>query len=156
MGPKKKGKAARSRYMIADFTPEEKQRVTNYCRKNHTTISSFLATLALEDVYRASREGPTEEEIDIRLRIPTEQSAKLQMFARLQGKSVNQYVAALVTPTLAKEKTSFSLDTESLRYYLSPEEHRLLKQYLKSRKLSARTYVSFLALKAMERRRKKN
>lgn len=155
MGPKKKGKAARTRYMIADFTREEKNRVTSYCRKNHTTISAFLATLALEDVYRASRERPTEEAIDITLRIPAEQSAKLQMFARRQGKTVNEYVAGLVTPTLAKGKTSFSLDTETLRYYLSPEEHRLLKAHLKSKNVSARTYVSYLALKALERRKKK-
>lgn len=155
MGPKKKGKAARTRYMIADFTREEKDRITSYCRKNHTTISSFLATVALEEMQRASREEPAEEEVDIKLRIPAEQSAKLQMFARLQGKSVDQYVAALVTPTLAKGKTSVSLDTESLRYYVSPEEHRLLKRYLKSKKLSARTYISYLALKVLERQKKK-
>lgn len=155
MGPKKRGKAARTRYMIADFTREEKDRIASYCRRNHTTISSFLASVALEDVYRANREGPTEEEIDIKLRIPAEQSAKLQMFARLQGKTVDQFVVGLVSPTLAKGKTSFSLKTESLRYYLSPEEHRLLKRYLRSKNLSARTYVSYLALKALERRKKK-
>ena len=153
MGPKKKG--ARTRYMIADFTREEKDRIIKYCKQNHTTISSFLATVALEDVYRASREGPTEEEIDITLKVPTEQGAKLHMFARLQGKTVNQFVAGLVTPTLEKGKTSFNLDTESLRYYLSPDEHRLLKRYLKSKNLSARTYVSYLALKALERRKKR-
>lgn len=111
--------------------------------------------MALEDVYGAGRKTPVEEEIDIKLRIPAEQSAKLQMFARLQGKSIDQYVAGLVTPTLAKGKTSVILETESLRYYVSPEEHRLLKKYLKSRKLSARTYVSYLALKALERRKKR-
>ena len=131
MGPKKKGHAARTRYMIADFTREEKDRVINYCKRNHTTISSFLATVALEDVHRANREGPTEEEVDITLRIPAEQSAKLHTFARLQGKTVNQFVAGLVT------------------------EHRLLREYLKSKNLSARTYISYLALKALERRKKK-
>jgi hypothetical protein len=155
MSPKKKGKDARSRYLIADFTPDEKQRVFAHCERKDTTISSFLAGVALEDVYRASREGPMEEELNITLSIPAEQSAKLQMFAHRQGKTIDQYVRELVTPTLEKGKTSFTSETESLRYYLSPEEHRLLKKYLKSKNLSARTYVSYLALKALERQKKR-
>ena len=155
MGPKKKGRAARSRYMIADFTPEERERIIEFCKRNGATVSSFLAELALEDVYRASREEPGEEEFTITLKIPAEQSAKLYMFSHRRGQTINQYVGEIVTPVLEKGKTSFTAKTQTLRYYVSPKEHQLLKKYLKSRNLSARTYVSYLALRALEQRRKK-
>lgn len=154
MAPRRKGKDARTRYMIADFTPDERKRVIHHCEKKDTTISSFLAGVALEGIHRAGRESAPREKVDITLRIPAEQSAKLQMFAHRQGKTINQYVYELVTPTLEKGKTSFSSKTESLRYYLSPQEHRLLKKYLKSKRLSARTYISYLALKELNRNKK--
>src|SRR5215467_8376169 len=156
MTPKKKGKDARTRYMMADFMPDEKDEVIGYCTEERTTISSFLAEVALEDLYRASREEPPEEELEIRLKIPVKHSAKLQMFARRQGKTVNQYVSEIVTPLLAKRQTPYrNPEIESLRYYLSPEEHRMLKRYFKSNRVSPRTYVAYLALKALRRRRKK-
>lgn len=154
MSRKKKGTSARTRYMIADFTPEDRNRITDYCRRKHTTISSFLANIALQEVYRADREGPIEVEVEITLKIPAEQSAKLHVFAHRQGKTIDQYVLELVTPTLEKGKTSFHAQTESLRYYLSADEHRMLKRYLKSKNLSARTYIAYLALKAIHRNKK--
>ena len=156
MTPKKKGKSARTRYMMADFMPDEKDQVVKYCHHAGTTISSFLAEIALEDFYRSTREGPKEEEIEITLKIPVEQSAKLQMFAHRQGKTVNQYMNEIVTPLLKKGQTSFhNPRTERLRYYVSPEEHRLLKKYFKSKRLSPRTYVPHLVLKALKQRRKR-
>jgi hypothetical protein len=155
MGPKRKGKAARSRYMMADFSPEERDQIVDYCEREGTTVSSFLGRVALEEVDRSNREGPTQEQLDITLTIPAEHSAKLQMFAHRQGKSISQYVRELVTPTLEKGKTFFSEDTQSLRYYLSPQQHQLLKKFLKSKNLSARTFVSYLALKELDRRNKK-
>jgi hypothetical protein len=156
MTPKKKGKTARTRYMMADFMPDEKDEVIHHCTEEGTTISSFLAEVALDDLYHASRNEPAEEELEIKLKIPVKHSAKLQMFARRQGKTVNQYMSEIVTPLLAKGQTSFhNPDIESLRYYLSPEEHRMLKKYFKSNRVSPRTYVAYLALKALRRRRKK-
>jgi hypothetical protein len=145
-----KPKSTRNRYMIADFTPNEKERVLSHCQDKDTSISSFLAGVALDDVRRGNEETPVEEEVTITLKIPREQSAKLQMFARRQNKTTDQFCQDVLLPTLEKGKTSFNSKTESLRYYLSTEEHRLLKQYLKGKNLSARTYISFLALKALK------
>lgn len=155
MSPRNKSKQARSRYMIADFTPNDKERVLKHCHRKATSISSFLARVALEDVRKGSKERRTEEEVTITLRIPREQNAKLQMFARRQNKTPDQFCQDLLLPTLKKGKTSFASRTESLRYYLSPDQHRLLKKYLKARNLSARTYVSFLALKELNHQDKK-
>lgn len=155
MSPNKRSKSARTRYMIADFTPNEKERVLKHCHRKDTSISSFLARVALEDVREGSKGRRAAEEVTITLRIPREQSAKLQMFARRQNKTPDQFCQDLLLPTLEKGKTSFSSRTESLRYYLSPAEHRLLKRYLKARKLPARTYVSLLALKELNRQDKR-
>jgi hypothetical protein len=149
-----KPKSTRNRYMIADFTPNEKERVLSHCQNEDTSISSFLAGVALNDVRRGNEETPVEEEVTITLKIPREQSAKLQMFARRQNKTTDQFCQDVLLPTLEKGKTSFNSKTESLRYYLSTEEHRLLKQYLKGKNLSARTYISFLALKALNQDKK--
>src|SRR5579863_6891911 len=155
MSPRRKNISARSRYMIADFAAEEKDRVLKHCEKKVMSISKFLAGVALEDVRRSTTQTAPEQELTIKLRIPAEKNAKLQMFARRQDKSVEQFVQDLVLPTLEKGKTSFSSKTESLRYYLSPEEHQLLKKHLKAKNLSARTYISYLALKALNQQDKK-
>lgn len=155
MSPRRKNNSARTRYMIADFAAEEKDRVLKHCQKKLTSISKFLAGVALEEVHRDGTQAPPEQELTIKLKIPAEKNAKLQMFARRQEKSVEQFVQDLVLPTLEKGKTSFSSKTESLRYYLSPEEHQLLKKHLKARNLSARTYISYLALKALNQQEKK-
>lgn len=155
MSPTNKSKPARTRYMIADFTPKERERVLLHCVRNSISISSFLAGLALDDVRKGTKEGKIEEEVTITLKIPREQHAKLQMFAHRQNKTPDEFCHDVLLPTLEKEKTSFTSETESLRYYLSPEEHRRLKQYLKARNLSARTYISFLALRELNRDNKK-
>ncbi|HEY6351096.1 MAG TPA: hypothetical protein VI636_16960 [Candidatus Angelobacter sp.] len=155
MSPRKKSKTARTRYMMADFMPDEKEQVIQYCQETGNTISSFLAEIALEDLQR-SDEPPAEEELEIKLRIPIEQSAKLQMFAHRRGKTPDEYVSEMVSPLLKKGQTSFhNPHTEGLRYYVSPEQHRRLKKYFKSKRLSPRTYVSYLVLKALKQRRKK-
>jgi predicted DNA-binding protein len=155
MSPRKKAKSPRNHYMITDFTPDEKSQVFDHCGKKNISISKFLAGVALEQVRRGGKQRPKAEEVTITLRIPPEQKAKLEMFAHRQDKTPDQFVQDLAMPTLEKGKTSFTSETESLRYYLSPEEHRRIKKYLKERNLSARTYVAFLALKAMRERDKK-
>lgn len=154
MGAKKSSRSVRNLYMVADFSPEEKQRVLEYCLKNKISASHFLADIALEEVRNAARER-AEEEITITLKVPREQSAKAQMFARRQNKTMAQFFADLLRPVLEKGKTSFTAETQTLRYYVSAEEHRLIKKYLKSRKLSARTYISFLAIEALQRKPRK-
>jgi hypothetical protein len=154
VSPKKKGKGARSHYMISDFTPEEKRQIVAYCNKKRISISKFLADVALADVRRAAKKGASDEELTITLKIPSEKNAKLQMFAHRQEKTLQEFLEGLILPTLDKERTSHTSATTSLRYYLSSEEHRQLKTYLKAKNLSARTYISFLALKALNNQSK--
>jgi hypothetical protein len=149
--PKKKGKSARTHYMISDFTPREKRQIIEHCNRKEISISKFLADVALSAVHRTGKSTP-EEEITITLKFPAEKNAKLKMFAHRQEKSLEEFIEGLILPTLEKERTAITSKTTSLRYYLSPEEHRLVKDHLKARNLSARAYISYLALKTLEER----
>lgn len=153
MPPKKKGKSARTHYMISDFTPREKRQIIEYCNRKEISISKFLADVALSAV--RTGKDTAEEEITITLKFPAEKNAKLKMFAHRQEKSLEEFVEGLILPTLEKERTSITAKTTSLRYYLSREEHRLVKDHLKARNLSARAYISYLALRALEERNDK-
>jgi hypothetical protein len=152
MSPRQKSKSARDHYMVADFSLDDRERILKYCQRKGTSVSSFLADIALQEV-RTSNKKRTTEEITITLKIPREQSAKLQMFARRQNKTPDQFCQDVLLPMLTKERTSFSSKTETLRYYVSAEQHRLLKKYLKTKNLSGRTYISFLALQALNRQK---
>lgn len=136
--------------MISDFTPREKRQIIEYCNRKQISISKFLSDVALSEVQRTGKSDTVEEEITITLKFPAAKNAKLKMFAHRQEKSLEEFVESLILPTLEKERTSITSKTTSLRYYLSPEEHRLLKSHLKARNLSARTYISYLALRVLE------
>ena len=148
MPGKKTSKAVRNLYMVAGFSPAEKRKIIQYCQANRISVSNFLANLALGEVRNSPRK-PREEEITIKLKVPREQNAKIQMFARRQNKTVAQFFRDLLLPTLKKGKTSFTAKTETLRYYVSAEQHRLIKAYLKAKRLSSRTFISYLALEAI-------
>lgn len=150
MSPKKKSKLARTRYMITDFTPRQRQQVVAYCKKHGISVAKFLAELALEDARRASEHDLPEQDITFTIKIPAAKLAKLQIFAQRTKKTTENFLRDLVLPALDKQKTSFATETASLRYYLSPDEHRLVIKNLKARRLSARNYISFLALKAIQ------
>jgi hypothetical protein len=135
--------------MISDFTPREKRQIIEYCTKREISISRFLADIALSAVRRTGNKDTAEEELTITLKFPAEKNAKLKMFAHRQEKSLEEFIEGLILPTLEKERASITSKTTSLRYYLSPAEHRLLKNHLKAKNLSARTYISYLALKAL-------
>jgi hypothetical protein len=155
MSPRKKSKTARTRYMMVDFTPEEKKFIIEFCREQKITISSFLAEAAMGEVDRASEGGSPEEKITIVLTVPAEQGAKMRMFARRRGQSLDEFVSEEIMPTVEKGRIVFRESVQPLRYYLSPQQHRRLKQFLKSKNLSARLYVAYLAMREIERRKKK-
>lgn len=136
--------------MISDFTPPEVRRITAHCKREKISVSKFLADVARNEVYRASKEPSREEVITITIRVPAEQNAKIKMFAHRQNKTYKQFLIDLLLPTIRKAKTYYTAKTQSLRYYLSAEDHEMILKFLKSKNLSARTYVSYLALQALK------
>lgn len=151
MTPKKRRKSSRTYYLISDFTPSEIREITAYCKRKGISISKFLSELAISEVRRASKEPRKQEQITITVTVSAEELAKIKMFAHRQDTTMDAFLKGLVTPTVAKAKTSFTSETRSLRYYLSPDDHKLILDFLKERNLSARTYISYLALEALRR-----
>lgn len=151
MNPKNRTKPPRAHYLVSDFTPEEIRQITAYCKRKGISISKFLADLAVDEVHRANKEPRKTEQITITVTVSAEELAKIKMFAHRQDKTMDEFLKGLVTPTVTKAKTSFTSETRSLRYYLSPSDHKLILDYLKDRNLSARTYISYLALEALRR-----
>jgi len=152
---KKKSKTARTHYVIAEFTPDERAKVVDHCKKEGVSVSSFLARVALQDLYMGSRGEPEEYEITITLKLPAEENARIDRISRRRGQTIPEFLRQALQPALKKGKSVFTEKTETLRCYLSEREHDMLMKYLKERKLSSRNYISYLALKELERRKKK-
>jgi hypothetical protein len=58
-----------------------------------------------------------------------------------------------LTPRFRKRQTPSALQWETLRCWLSDDEHRTIMKYLEKNRLSARTYLALLALKATDKPR---
>jgi len=142
----------RKHHMQTDMTAAEKRLVLAHCAKLGISVSQYLAELAVTDAEDSLHQGQgeDEEEITFTIRIPRSKSTKLAIFAQRRGETIEDHVRELLLPRLEKQKTSFSLETESLRYYLDDAEHALVMKQLKKRGLSARNYISFLAVHAMK------
>jgi hypothetical protein len=142
--------------MQTDFTAEQRDSVLEHCGKRGISVSQFLAELAVEDAKTSLRHpDDEEEELTLTFKIPRHKSRKLAIFAQRRGETVEDHVLRLLLPWLEKQKTSFSVETASLRYYLDDAEHALVMKQLKKRGLSARNYVSFLAMQAVNKSSRK-
>jgi hypothetical protein len=142
--------------MQTDFTPAQRDLVLEYCAKEGISVSQFLAELAVEDAKTSVRQpDEEEEEITLTFRIPRHKKRKLAIFAQRRGETVEDHILRLLLPWLEKQKTSFSVETTSLRYYLDDAEHAVVMKQLKKRGLSARNYIAFLAMQAIDKTAKK-
>ena len=124
-----------------------------YCLRHKKSVSEFLATVALEDAMK-SRKG--DEQDEIRLKLPAEKTRKLAILARLEDKTLDELVQDLIVQaTDAKKQPVSKLETQNLSYYLSEKEHRLVKDHVAKKGISARNYVATLAMEMISKERKK-
>jgi hypothetical protein len=114
-------------------------------------VSAFLADLALADAQKAKNK-PEDEEVTVTLKLPARDIDKMRMFARLEDKSVEDLLRQALQPSFQKRQTATALEMHSLRCWLSNDEHRIIKKYLAKHRLSARSYLALLALKAIDSR----
>ncbi|HEV3037264.1 MAG TPA: hypothetical protein VHA33_05700 [Candidatus Angelobacter sp.] len=146
----------RSRHhLIADVTPEEKQAILKYCETHNLSVSRFLAQVALDDA-SAKKKSAEHEPLTITIKLPASQRAKLSYMARLKEKSIEQLVQEFLAPSLAKTPrgpaSRYTLSTESLRFYLSDQEHALILKHMEKEQVSSRHYLAQLALQVIEER----
>ncbi len=148
-----RAKTARQRFLETDVTTEEHEQIMEYCLKNKISVSQFLADLILEDAASAKTRKAARVTAD--LDFSAEEFEKLELLVHLHRKnSVSELIRDLLQPHLDLQRLHIPGETKSLRLYLSDREHEIVTKHFASRGITARKYVSFLALKAIAKSRK--
>lgn len=142
--------APRHQYLVTTVTKKEKDAILQYCDQHKKSVSAFLADLALKDAQKPANSSGNEQ-ITITLKLPARDLDKMRLFARLEGKSVEELLKEHLEPSLKKRQTATTLQLHPLRCWLSDEEHRIIKKHLAKHRLSARSYLALLALKALDK-----
>ncbi|HEY2496521.1 MAG TPA: hypothetical protein VGK24_05590 [Candidatus Angelobacter sp.] len=140
--------APRHHYLVTTVTKKEKDAILQYCERRKKSVSAFLADLALADAQKAKNKLE-DEEITVTLKLSARDIDKMRIFARLEEKSVEDLLRELLQPGFQKRQTATALEMHTLRCWLSNDEHRIIKKYLAKNRLSARSYLALLALKAI-------
>ena len=140
--------APRRNYLATTVTEKEKETIEEYCSRHGMSVSAFLADLALKDAKTPSTGGQEQQEITVTLRLSSRDIDKIRIFARLEEKTFEELLQELVQPSVQKRQTFSSLEMQTIRCWLSNEEHRTITKYLAKHQLTARSYLALLALKA--------
>jgi hypothetical protein len=149
-----RAKTARLRFVETDVTPEEHSQLVTYCLKHKVSVSEFLADLILQDAVTArTRKGTVR--LNIQVDLPQEEFDKLELLAHLHKKDdISDLIRDLIRPHLELQRIHVPTKTRSVRFYLSDDEHDIVTTHIASRGITARKYVSFLALKVITKARK--
>ena len=134
-------KSVRTRHLLAAVSREEKREISKYCTARKIAISQFLAEITLREARYKGKRVPRRVVIDL----PYEQHAKIDYLAAARGATVEECIYQFIQPPLGKQKAWNTPKQETLRYYLSEEEHRQVVQYMAGHNLSSRHFVGLLA-----------
>jgi N-acetylglutamate synthase-like GNAT family acetyltransferase len=81
-----------------------------------------------------------------------EEQEKLELLARLHDKtSIGELIRELIQPSLNMQKLHSNLKTNTLRFYLSEEEHNIISKHMAEKGIPARKYAAMLALKVIDK-----
>jgi hypothetical protein len=143
-----RGKTARQRFIEADVTPDQHRQILEHCLRNKISVSEFLSELILQDAAaHKSRKG---RRVSTEVGLSEVEYAKLELLVYLHGKeSVSDLIRELLQPHLDLQRFHVPTETKTVRLYLSDQEHELATQHIARRGITARKYVSFLALKEL-------
>jgi hypothetical protein len=144
---------ARLKFVETDVSPEEYDKIWEYCLKHKISVSQFLADLILEDAHNA-KTPKAAVRIQPDLEFSSDEYEKLELLADLQDKSVTELIRDLIQPHLDLRKMHGGDKTKKLRFYLSDREHQIVMKHLEKRGTTARKYVSFLAIRTIAKSHK--
>jgi len=150
-----RAEAPRRHFLYLDVTKEEQKQIHKYCKQKKISVSQFLADIVIKD---AKSKPKSKDKITIRaeFEVTPEEQEKLELLLRLRQKtSIGQFVSELLRPNLEVQRLHAPVETTPLRYYLSEEEHEIVTKHMASKGIAARNYGALLALKAIEKLRKK-
>lgn len=147
----------RKRFLYTDVTKEEQELIQQYCLEKRISVSQFLADLVLKDAKKPQSKRKQKVIVHAELEMTSEEQDKLELLTRLHQKdSIGQFIRELLQPNLDVQRMHAPLQTTALRYYLSDEEHEMVKKHMASAGIAARNHAVMLALKAMGGNRKKS
>lgn len=147
-------KTARQRFLETDATPDEYTQIMNHCLEAKISVSQFLADLILEDATSA-KTRKAEVRIHPNLEFTGEEYEKLELLAHFRkNNNISELIRELLQPHLDLRRLHTSGETRPLRFYLSDQEHETVSRYLENRGITARKYVSFLALRQITKTHK--
>lgn len=146
---RQRAKTARLRFLETDVTPAEYDQIMEHCLKNKISVSQFIAELILKDAETAKTRKAVLIQPD--LEFASEEYDKLELLAHLHNKSVTELIRDLIQPHLDVQRMHVETETRPLRFYLSDREHEIVSRHLENRGLTARKYVSFLALRMISK-----
>ena len=149
-----RGKTARQRFLETDVTAEEHKQIMEYCFDHKISVSQFLSELILADAAAAKSRRNVVRDLNIEFSV--EEYEKLELLVHLHKKqSMGELIRELLQPYLDLQKLHIPNEkTRYLRLYLNDREHEAVTKYMASRGITARKYVSFLALKKIAASRK--
>ena len=148
--------APRRQFLLTDVTEEEYEQIQQYCVERQMSISQFLADLVLTDARRSKAKRKQEVILRPEIKMTPEEQDKLELLARLyQKESVGDLIHELLQPNLQVQRLHAPLETKTLRYYLSEQEHDAVTKHIASKGMSARNYAAMLALRTIAKSSRK-
>lgn len=149
--------ARRRRFLYTDVTKAEYEEIRRYCVDKQISLSQFLADLVLKDAAKPSRKRKQKVLLRTEIELTPEEQDKLELLARLHEKqTVGEFIREILQPNLQIQRIHSPLDTKSLRFYLSEEEHERVTKHIESTGISARNYGAMLALREIAKNRKRH
>lgn len=141
------GKGIRERFLYTNLTQEEHEKISQYCRDNHISISQFFADLLLQE---ASKSKGKPQKLTLQIELTPAEHEKLEQLTRLHKKeSIGDFVREILEPELQLQRLHAPIKTKHVRYYFSDEEHELVTKHMKALGKSPSNYPAILALRAI-------
>ena len=151
--PRPAAETRRNRFLYTDVTQAENDKIQKYCDENSISVSQFLADLMLQDALKPKSKNKQKILVRAEFELTPQQLDKLELLTRLHEKdSIGQVICDILEPHLNIQRLHLPMQTMTLRYYLSDQEHERLTQHLANKGISARNYAATLALKTIAKK----
>jgi len=148
--------APRHHFLLTDVTEDEHRQIQQYFLEHQISVSQFLAELVLKDARENKPKRKEKVIVRVDLELTPEEQDKLELLVRLRNKeSLSDLIRDLLQPNLQVQRLHSPLETKTLRYYLSEEEHETVTRHVAAKGISARNYAAMLALREIGKGRKK-
>lgn len=150
--PRPQAESVRQRFLWAEVTQAEHDQIQAYCRRNHISVSQFMADLLLEDAAKSKSRGKQKVILRPEIRLTPQQQSKLELLARRhQKKSIGEYILDVLEPEFELKRLHTPVKTKMVRYYLSDDEHATVTNHIAESGLSATNYAAMLALRVIHK-----